>query len=649
MTGDATTGRARAPNVRCADLDWDAGAPRSVAFDDIYFAGDGLAESRHVFLAGCGLGEKFAALAPGASFALGETGFGTGLNVLAAWELWRATPKAPGVRLDVLSVEKHPLRTDDFRRAAGAWPSLSPFAERLAAVYPPSVSGFHHLPLDSDVTLTLVFEDVVAALGAVRDRIDAWFLDGFAPAKNPDMWRPAAFEAIARLSAPGAALSTFTVAGEVRRRLADVGFAVARAPGFGRKREMQVARYEGPASSAPASAPWFADANETPAPGGAPIAVVGAGVAGASLARALAGRGFEPIVFDGRGPAAGASGNPGGLIMPRFDLGDGPVARFFLQAYTHAVRTLIDLGDERVFRQVGAWLRPSGDDDAARIRKILASAPLPDDWLIPRGDGAFLPQAGVVDPPTFVAALLGDVVVRRTDVARAERRDEDIFLTLTDGGAAGPFGAVVFANGRSALSFFEARTLPLQGVAGQIDWFPGAPAPEFAIAAGPYVAPGPRGGVLFGATYAPGDAASAPAPSEPGTLANVAAGAPLAGLEPAAFDVAGSRPRAAVRCQTPDRAPVAGALPDLAWFSGAYDDLRFGRPRDYPPGRVNPGFYAVLGLGSRGLVTAPLCAEIVANRIAGALSPVPREVAETLHPARFFIRDMKRARTRARR
>lgn len=211
---------------------------RSEHFDDVYFsADDGLAETSHVFIEGNGL--------PGAwqgqeRFIICETGFGTGLNFLTAWSLFEETAE-PGQKLDFVSFEKYPLSPDQIREALSVWrETLGDKTDRMLAHYPVALPGFHRIALSDRVTLTLVFDDVNEAMMRLEAEADCWFLDGFKPASNPEMWSETVFEQMARLSKPGTRFATFTAAGFVKRGLEGAGFAVRKVPGFGRKREMLV-------------------------------------------------------------------------------------------------------------------------------------------------------------------------------------------------------------------------------------------------------------------------------------------------------------------------------------------------------------------------------------------------------------------------
>ncbi len=223
------------------------GAPRSKEFDDVYFsAEDGLAETRHVFLEHNNLPAAWQGTAGGGGeFVIAETGFGTGLNFLSVWKLFEETA-APGLALEFISFEKYPLRGEEIAAALSVWEEvLAPYTRGLCAVYPKQKQGVHGLKIAENVTLRLVFGDVNVEMPKLQALVDCWFLDGFKPSSNPEMWSDIVFANMARMSRPGASFATFTAAGFVKRGLAAAGFEVAKVRGFGRKREMLVGHYRG--------------------------------------------------------------------------------------------------------------------------------------------------------------------------------------------------------------------------------------------------------------------------------------------------------------------------------------------------------------------------------------------------------------------
>lgn len=303
------------------DLTWDGARPHNRAYDDSYFAaGDGLAESRHVFLGGNQLPQR---LQSARRLCVGELGFGTGLNLAATWQALEAHASSDAV-LDYVSVEARPMPPDDMRRALGAWADLSPMAAAIARACEHLAPGPNLRVLaDGRIRLLLLVGDVDARLPTLHAQVDAWFLDGFAPARNPAMWSPAVCAQLARLSAPGATLATYTAAGWVRRNLQAAGFAVQKTPGHGRKRDMTVG--QAPGEPRPSSPP-------------APVTVVGGGIIGASTARALAEAGHRVTLWSDEAPAP--SHLPALLVRPWPERAMNARGRFYRTAFGTAVHSL---------------------------------------------------------------------------------------------------------------------------------------------------------------------------------------------------------------------------------------------------------------------------------------------------------------------
>jgi tRNA 5-methylaminomethyl-2-thiouridine biosynthesis bifunctional protein len=581
------------------------GQPRSRLYDDVYFsAEDGLAEAREVFLRGCGLPEAWSGRR---RFTVGELGFGTGLNVTALIDLWSRT-RPPEGRLHIFSVEAHPITAGEARRALGRWPELAGLAGRLAARWPGQARGVHRLELpDLGVIVDVAVAEVADALRAWPGRADAWFLDGFAPARNPAMWRDEVLGLVAARSAPGAAAATFTVAGAVRRGLAAAGFAVEKQPGFGRKRERLAGRLPGRPSD----------------PGGARrIAIVGAGVGGAAAARAVRALGGEPLVFDAEGPGAGASGNPAALVTPRLDAGLAAPAELFAQAFRRAVALYEDHPDAVIAR--GALRVALQPRDEARFARIAAAdlfepgalAMLaPAEAAIRLGEAApaalQLRDGLVIEPRPVLAAWAPQV--RRAAVAGIERRGAGWRILGEEGEVLAEADAVILAAGLACADFTQG--LPLSGVRGQASWAALAD-PRPAAAFGGYAIP-TRDGVLFGATHDRGDVSREVRDEDHRrNLAALAQGLPRLAARLADAPLEG---RAATRVATPDRLPVAGRAP------GAGD-----------------GLFVLSGFGARGFTLAPLLAEHVAALAMRAPSPLPTTLADIVDPARFARRAARR-------
>ena len=587
-------------------IDWtDDGAPHSRLFDDVYFSSaDGLAESRAVFLEGCGLPDAWKGRQ---AFVVGELGFGTGLNILALLDLWRRTREV-GARLNIFSIEAHPLTAEEAGRALAAWPELGDLADLLVGRWPRRARGFHRIDLpELGASLDLAIMDAAEALAEWTGRADAWFLDGFAPAKNPGMWSEAVLAGLAARSAPGARAATFTVAGAVRRGLTAHGFAVEKRPGFGRKKERLEATLPGVATDAYRPS----------------VAIVGAGIAGAALARAFARLGVCSQVIDAAPPGAGASGNPAAMVMPRLDAGSGPIGALYAQAFARAADLYAPLKQALIAN--GVVQVEAEPKDAGRFDRIAASD-LFEPGRVRRLDGAAVSQAldednrpgglafldGLtVEPSLVLDVWLSGAEVRQAKVAALLRETAGWRLLDRDGASIARADIVCLAGGVDVGALIrDLARAPLQPVRGQVSHAILGQRPDAAIWGG-YAIP-TRDGVLFGATHDRDDPGADVREADHARNLDL-----LAEGRPALAAVLHDQPltgRAGVRAVTPDFLPLAGAA------EGA------------------DGLFLLTGLGSRGFCAAPLLAEHVAALVIGAPSPLPKSWQEIVDPHRFAMR-----------
>ena len=559
-------------------LVWEAGVPRSSLFGDIYYSlEDGLAETRAVFLAGCGLPDTWRGRD---HFVVGELGFGTGLNIAALLQAWRTT-REPNGRLHIFSIEAFPLPREDAARALGTWPELADEAQALLAAWPKGRRGFHRIDLPGfHAVLDLAILPVEEALSEWSGRADAWFLDGFSPALNPAMWTPKVMALVAARSAPGAVCATFTVAGSVRRGLEVAGFEVAKRPGHGRKLQRLEARLPGRRAEA-----------LTPS-----VAVIGAGIAGAALARAFEVQGVTARQFASGPPAA--SGNPVALVTPALDAGGGARADFNALAFARAVDLYAATRGAVVARR--AVQKTLNDKDLPRFAAV-AAQDIFDPGRVNLGtDGLVFEEGLVIYPAVVLAAWAG----RSTDTAvtALKRASGGWRLTLADGGEA-VFDTVVMAAGWGSAALLPG--LDLSPVRGQVSWAQGQ-APAIATSFGAYALPMESNCVLFGATHDRGVSETDVRQADHArNLTSLAEGLPDLAAALAGAALVG---RAAVRVSTRDRMPMAG--------------------------RVAPRLWALTGLGGRGFTTAPLLAEHIVAEILGLPSPLPARLAALVSPAR---------------
>lgn len=295
--------------LESATIDIRNATPRAPDYNDIYFSADGsLTESRHVFIDGNDLRRRFAGWSDRRPFVIGETGFGTGRNVLVAWQTFTETAPATA-RLHIVSFERHPLRMQDLDAVWIHHPGLAACADQLARLWPAPTRGTHRLHLSNRVTLDLIFDDIEAGLAGFDGHVDAWFLDGFAPSRNPAMWSQRVFHELAAASRPAATFATYSCARMVRKHAATAGFVWYKRAGAGRKRDMLCGWLDATTTDIASKRkrrPWY----QPPAiASSGPIAVIGAGIAGATVAEALARRGQRCDVYDPHRGPGGASAN----------------------------------------------------------------------------------------------------------------------------------------------------------------------------------------------------------------------------------------------------------------------------------------------------------------------------------------------------
>lgn len=642
-------------------LTWNEGAPHATAFDDIYFTrGDGRAETEHVFLGANHLPERFADWKATRPFVIGETGFGTGLNMLCAWACFEQHAP-PSARLHLLSTEKFPLTLGALEQALASWPSLATYAQTLCAQWPAAVSGIHRLHLTDRVTLDLHFGDTTERLEQLDGQVDAWFLDGFAPSKNPDMWQPELFNAMAARSRPGATFATFTCAGIVKRGLKAAGFSWKKVPGYGRKREMLAGSIETPpADHRRQATPWF---TQPPVASVKHVVVVGAGLAGSSVAAALARRGVKITVVEREAPGAGGSGNRQGALYVKLAAETNHQSRVYLAGLLFSQRWLAQHHAKQVLWQpCGVVQLASSDREARRQQRFIEQHPLPSEVVTPMvnpaltetaeinidaSHGLFYSQAGWVRPKALCEHLLSQpsINIQQGEVSSLTQREIGWQLNLTDGSTL-EADQVVIASAHLANRFAQTAELPLQSVRGQISelTLPNKVAgPKRVVCAGGYVAPALDGVLTFGASFVPNNATTDVTDDDHQrnidelrqTLPALVEKLEQAGIELSPENLKG---RAAVRAASPDKTPYAGPVPVAEAWRADYSLLSKDATRVAEiPGQHYPGLWISTAHGSRGLASAPLCAEVIASRICDEPMPLEAPLVDHLHPGRRII------------
>ena len=654
--------------IQPANLEFNAeGTPVSRDFDDVYFSNDnGLEETRYVFLEGNHLTDRFPTHSRDI-FVVAESGFGTGLNFLTLWQAFdqfrAAHPDATLKRLHFISFEKFPLTAEDLTLAHQHWPELAPWASQLQAQWPLPIEGCHRLLLgDASVTLDLWLGDINALTDKLDDshnqKVDAWFLDGFAPSKNPDMWTEHLFRAMARLARPGATLATFTSAGFVRRGLQDAGFTVRKGKGFGRKREMLTGTMEND-NALPLSTPWYvrraSDNREA--------AIVGGGIASALLALALVQRGWQVTLYSADdAPAQGASGNRQGALYPLLSAHDPALSQFFPAAFTFARRFYDSLPvafdhDWCGVTQLG-WNEKSQQKIdhmlALELPTTIASAVSAGEVLAQSGletacGGIHYPLGGWLCPAQLTAGVI--------DLARSRGLKVQYGYEVTSlaenptgwqvdfrNGERAHHASLVLANGHRIADFVQTEKLPVYPVAGQVSHIPATPILSTlrqVLCYDGYLTPhNPRHGQhCIGASYHRGQTdAQYSEQDQQHNRQRLLDCFPQAAWAQE-VDVSAGEARCGVRCATRDHLPMAGNVPDYAATLSAYETLA-GHRDAAVTAPVYRNLYVLGGLGSRGLCSAPLVAETLASQMSDEPLPLDSLTLAALNPNRLWVRKL---------
>lgn len=650
-------------------LTWNEGAPHSTAFDDVYFTrGDGRAETEHVFLGANHLPERFAAWQHAHAFVIGETGFGTGLNMLCAWACFEQHAPA-SARLHLLSTEKFPLDQNSLIRALSAWPSLAGYSQKLCALWPEAVSGIHRLHLSERVTLDLHFGDTTERLSLLDGQVDAWFLDGFAPSKNAEMWQPELFEAMAARSRPGATFATFTCAGIVKRGLKAAGFSWQKVPGFGRKREMLAGHIDTPPADMRRQAtPWFTPPTAHTANH---VVVIGAGIAGCSVAAALAKRGLRVTVVERDAPGAGGSGNRQGALYVKLAAETNHQSRFYFAGMLYSQRWLNQLATDvplntPLWQPCGVVQLALSDKEITRQQRFMDRHSLPETVVTAQSEGLsklvgvpinanhglFYPQAGWVRPKLLCEQLVKhpNITLYQGEVTALHQQGNAWQIELVSGESINA-DQVVVANATLANQFAQTAELPLQQVRGQVSEMAlpeGLQAPQRVVCAGGYVSPPVEGVLTFGASFIPNNTTSnVTADDHQRNIDELRQALPdwVAQLEASglALSAENLKGRAAVRAASPDKSPYAGPVPKAAIWQHDYAVLRKDASKvPSTPGEHYSGLWITTAHGSRGLASAPLCAEVIASRICDEPLPLEQPLVDHLHPGRRIISTLVR-------
>lgn len=644
--------------------------PVSDKFDDVYFSNqDGLAETHYVFLEGNQLWERWVNYQE-AHFVIAETGFGTGLNFFAVTTLFREFrqkhPDSPLKRLYFTSFEKYPLPLDALQQAHLAYPQFSHLAQHLQQNWLNPIQGCYRFHFD-ETTLDLWFGDVAENLPQLgdymNDKIDAWFLDGFAPSKNPDMWNEQLYQQMFRFTKPQGTFATFTAASAVRKGLENAGFDITKRKGFGKKRECLSGQKTHEKLTA-LSAPWFhsqpANLNEQD------IAIIGGGIASLCTAISLIKRGAKITIYcEAEQTALNASGNKQGAFYPQLSDDNERNIRFYIHAFAYGHQFLqwaIQQQIEFEHEFCGVALCAYNEKAESKLNKI-AELNLPSDLYqslsqtelsekvglpLPFG-GSFIPQGAWLAPRQLVQHAFAflekqGVQIKTSQKVTALSQTENGWQITTAENKTFCHEVVVLANGHKLTEFEQTQKLPLYPVRGQVSQIPTSAnllKLKTVLCYDGYLTPVDQAKTshCIGASHVRDNATREFSLTEQQeNQQKIQQNIPEDWTKE--VDTSGNLARIGVRCSVRDLTPMMGAVPHFSAQQTQYQNLFNLRRRKQPIEQAEnyPNLYLIGALGSRGLTSAPFLGETLASLIYGEPLPMSEDLIHNLMPNRSWVR-----------
>ena len=666
----------------------DKGVPVAEDFDDVYFSAEsGWEESLYVFLKNNQLPERWLEDADNKPsnnipepFVIAETGFGSGLNFIATWELYdrvRQQEENQGKtfpKLHFISVEKFPMSDGEIAKTSQPWPELQAYVDELVSQYPKLYPGCHRLSFDKgNITLDLWFGDIEDVLPNIQSPIegivDAWFLDGFAPDKNPQMWQPSLYEQVVRLGKAGSTFSTFTAAGQVRRDMKATGLDVEKRKGFGRKREMLAGYLNNKPTNKPPK-PWFYRSSSTS--DSKNIAIVGGGIAATSTALTLVRKGYSVTLYcQDKCLATRASGNRQAGFYPQLQADMNSQSLIYLHCFHYASRyyqALNNQGFEFAHDWCGVNILAFTPELQNRYQNLVSKNQWPQDtfeWLSPEQTAEkaaidlpywslYFSEGGWLNPPELIQAQInaaksvGELdIFYHYKLESYQQLANNEWKLVWNNGETTTADALVIATGadEQAMRLPNLVDLPLLAVRGQVEHLTtseNTASLKTVVCHKGYFTPALDNRHTLGSTYVKNDHCEEVRAEETKKNLQTQIKAMNDVNWPTSLQ-SDQQGRASIRCTTPDHLPIMGNLFNYQHQKGQFEDLYKALPDDrYPLAEPERNLFVLTGLGSRGLCTAPLLAEAIACQISGQPLPLNNKLLEHLSPNRFLIRDLIR-------
>ena len=655
---------------------WENEIPHSEIFGDIYFSeSGGKEESMHVFQTPNRIPER---ALKGSPTTILELGFGTGLNFFISRDLYRKSG-FPGPLLHYIAIEKYPLKLSDMKKIKNIFPDLKIHIEDLIFRYPFPVEGFHRRIFDEGRTiLTLIYGDAREYIHQISGKIDACFLDGFSPSKNPGLWDDAIFSGLAKLCKKDTTLSTYSCAGSVRENLRNNGFSAEKTDGFGKKRHMLFAKYKGISIDHAKSREnnhkkyeetGFSSKIETKiSESNKNAAIIGAGLAGTFAAYSLSQRGFSITMIDRNdGPAGEASGNPAGLLYPAVTADASNLGRLNITGYLHALNHLKELKINFSEHENGILQVFTTERDKKRILSgmkdlsphIACQVSSEDSnrlsGLNLSREGIYFPHGKSLNPQELCMnninlSSASVKTIYNAEIEKIEYQD-GLWRTIDgEGSTISETEFLILANSWSIQKFKQTDWIPVTKVRGQISYIKNSkeiPPLKISVCGEGYLTAEiqDKNYSVAGSTYHPDRNDSA---VDPDLHAEIIEKLERSGIHFTEENRKNAEGRVSFRCSVLDHLPAVGPVPDLSKFQTEFSGLASGKKMNtehsdnFDPALYLPGLYIASGFSSRGLVYAPIAGELIASYMNNEVMPVDRDLSTALNPARFILRNLKR-------
>lgn len=634
----------------------------SVEFNDTYYSSaGGEEECQHVFINGNNILNRWH---ESDCFTIAELGFGTGVNFLTTAKAWISNQDKSN-RLHFISIEKHPLPKEDLIELHSKLNLSSVLNEELIKYYPLPIAGTHRIHFeDQRIMLTLIFADAITALKEASFKANAWYLDGFAPSKNPELWSSEIASRVFQLTLQHGTFATYSVASEVIKNYSAAGFKVTKQKGFASKREMLVGirkKQDDIATYSLNEKSWLiSTASKTRCK---KAIVIGGGLAGTMISAALVKRNWAITLIDRQSDLAmEGSGNKNAILMPRLSVDHDIQAQLTLLGFFYSIHYFHKLQkccEDLIWHPCGAIQLPRDAQQQQRMQNIIAQEELPTKFLHEvtkeqasdlanselSSGGWHFSMAGYTVPKTICTALTENnrdiSLINNEEIFALEHKNNRWQVKNKHHIIVDEAEVVILANALDANRFTQTSWCTLHAKRGQITEIPVSNTsihPRKIVCAEVYITPAINNYYILGATFVTDDIDTSVRKEEhEEILDKLKIIIPSASL-PKLNSVSG---RAAVRAVSPDRLPIVGPIADKQKFNLSYKHAALGATNTtYSIPNYLEGLYIATGFGSRGMAWIPLCAEILACTVNHEPSPVSQPLLNAIHPNRLLMKQL---------